>query len=106
MGVSDRHVRRLLAAAKEPSERFREGELEQGPKQQKRDEAIWQACRVAHAILGLEEADDRDPTGVQRKAALAAMAHQFLHEVGQVSNVAGERSNLAGRHAVQFGFRF
>jgi hypothetical protein len=79
IGVSDRHVRRLLAATKEPSEHFRERELEQGPKQQKRDEAMWQACRIAHAILGLDEADECDPSGVQRRAALTALAHQFLH---------------------------
>ena len=53
--------------------------LEQGPKQQKRDEAMWQACRIAHAILGLDEADECDPSGVQRRAALTALAHQFLH---------------------------
>src|ERR1700722_6987610 len=60
-------------------EHFRERELEQAPKQKKRDEAMWQACRIAHAILGLDEADECDPSGVQRRAALTALAHQFLH---------------------------
>jgi hypothetical protein len=41
LGISDRHVRRLLAAAKEPADRFREDELEQTPKQQKREEVMW-----------------------------------------------------------------
>jgi hypothetical protein len=53
--------------------------MEQTPKQQKRDEAMWQASRIAHAALGLNEPDERDPAGVNRKAALTAMAHQFLN---------------------------
>jgi hypothetical protein len=77
IGVSDRHVRRLLAAAKEPVDRA----PEDSPKQQKRNEAMWQACRIAHAILGLDEADECDPSGVQRRAALTALAHQFLRGV-------------------------
>jgi hypothetical protein len=81
IGVSDRHVRRLLAAAKDPTDCPREDGLEQSPKRQKRDETMWRACRIAHAVLGLEEADECDPTGVQRRAALTALAHQFLHGV-------------------------
>jgi len=81
LGVSARHIRRLLAEAKEPTDRSREGEWEQSPKQQRRDETMWRACRIAHAILGLEEADECDPSGVQRRAALTALAHQFLHGV-------------------------
>ena len=79
LGISDRHVRRLLAATKEPTDCSRGDELEQSPKQQRRDEVLWQANRIAHAILGLDEADERDPSGRQHRAALTALAHQFLH---------------------------
>jgi hypothetical protein len=79
LGVSDRHVRRLLAATKEPLDRSPEDDSEYSPKQQKREQTMWQACRIAHAILGLDEADECDPSGRQRKAALTALAHQFLH---------------------------
>jgi hypothetical protein len=82
IGISGRHVRRLLAAAKEPADRSREDELE-SPKQQRRDEAMWQASRLAHAVLGLDEPDERDPAGHQRKAALAALAHEFLNLSGR-----------------------
>jgi hypothetical protein len=81
IGVSDRHVRRLLAEVKEPTDSSREGEWEQSAKQQRRDEVLWQANRIAHAILGLDEEDECDPSGVRRKAALTALAHQFLHGV-------------------------
>jgi hypothetical protein len=79
LNISDRHVRRLLAATKEPTDYSLEDGMEQTPKQQKRDEAMWQASRIAHAALGLNEPDERDPAGVNRKAALTAMAHQFLN---------------------------
>jgi len=78
LGCSDRHVRRLLAAAKEPTDSSREDVLEQSPRQAKHDEAMRQACRLAHAVLGMEEPAECDPSGVQRKPALAAMAYQFL----------------------------
>jgi hypothetical protein len=83
LGVSDRHVRRLLAAANEPTDRSRGDELEQSPKQEKHDEAMWQASRLAHAVLGLYEPDERDPSGLQRKAALATLAHEFLNLSGR-----------------------
>ena len=79
IGLSDRHVRRLLAAAKEPTDCARKDELERSPRQDKRDEAMWQACRIAHAVLGSEEPDGCDPSGVRCKAALKALAHQFLN---------------------------
>lgn len=47
-------------------------------KQQRRDEALWQASRIAHAVLGLDEPDEQNPSGVNRKAALTALAYQFL----------------------------
>jgi hypothetical protein len=78
LAFSDRHVRRLLAAAKEPTDCSGE-ELEEIPKHQKRDEALWQASRIAHAVLGLDEPDDRDPGGINRKTALKALAYQFLN---------------------------
>ena len=78
LDVSDRHVRRLLAAVKEPTD-FSRGELEQAPKQQRRGEVMWQASRLAHAILGLDESDERDPSGLQHRAALTAMAYKFLN---------------------------
>ena len=79
LGISDRHVRRLLAEAKEPPDRSPEDGLERTPKQKTRDELLWQASRMAHAVVGLDEPDDRDPLGINRKAALTAMAHQFLN---------------------------
>ena len=79
LGISDRHVRRLLAASKEPADPSREDEMEQTPKQQKRDEVMWKAGRMAHAALGLDDPDERDPSGVGRKAALRALAYQFLN---------------------------
>ena len=82
LGISDRHVRRLLAAAKEPTDRSREDQLE-SPKHQKRDESMWLASRISHAALGLNEPDDRDPLGRQRKAALTAMAHEFIDLAGR-----------------------
>ncbi len=50
LGISARHVRRLLAAAREPSDWPCDDEMERTPKQQKRDEAMWQANRLAHAV--------------------------------------------------------
>lgn len=78
LGVSDRHVRRLLAAVKEPTD-FSRGESEQAPKQQRRDEVMWHASRLSLAILGLDESDERDPSGLQRRAAITAMAYKFLN---------------------------
>lgn len=83
LDVSDRHVRRLLAAVKEPTD-FSRGELEQAPKQQRRDEVMRQASRLAHAILGLDESDERDPSGLQRRAALTAMAYKFEAQANPV----------------------
>jgi len=83
LGISDRHVRRLLAAAKEPANRSCEGETEQTPKRQKRDEMMWQADRMAHAALGLGQTDERDPSGLKRKSALIAMAQEFLNLAGR-----------------------
>ena len=40
---------------------------------------IWQAGRIAHAVLGLGAVDERDPLEVNRKAALKALAYQFLN---------------------------
>jgi hypothetical protein len=44
---------------------------------------MWQASRIAHAVLGLDEPDERDPLGVNRKAALGALAYQFLNLAGR-----------------------
>jgi len=59
LGISDRHVRRLLGGPKEPADRSPE---EPGPNHGKRDEMMWQAARMAHAALGLDEPDERDPS--------------------------------------------
>jgi hypothetical protein len=83
LGISDRHVRRLLAGPKEPAGRSPDAAMEPGSSQWKRDEMMWQAGRMAHAVLGLDERDERDPSGLQRKAALTAMAHQFLDLAGR-----------------------
>jgi hypothetical protein len=83
LGVSDRHVRRLLAAAREPTDSAQEDDMEPSPKQRKRDEAIWKANRLAHAVLGLDEFHERDPAGVNRRAALTAMAYEFLNLSGR-----------------------
>jgi hypothetical protein len=83
LGISGRHVRRLLAAAKEPAGRSPEDEMEQTPKQQKRDEVMWQAGRMAHAVLGLGQIDERDPSGLERRSALIAMAREFLNLAGR-----------------------
>jgi hypothetical protein len=79
LGISERHVRRLLAAAKKPADRSREDEMEPSPNQGKRDEMMWQAGRMAHAALGLVRTDERDPSGLKRKSALIAMAQEFLN---------------------------
>jgi hypothetical protein len=79
LGISARHVRRLLAGPNEPAGRSREDEVEQPPKQRKRDEMMWQAGRMAHAALGLGQPDERDPDGSARKSALIAMAQEFLN---------------------------
>jgi hypothetical protein len=83
LGISDRHVRRLLAGPKEPADRSREDEMEQTPKHQKRDEQMWRAGRIALSVLGLDGPDERDPLGVGRKAALRALAYQFLNLAGR-----------------------
>lgn len=83
LGISDRHVRRLLAAAKKTCDRIPKDEMEQTPKQQKRDEVVWQAGRMAHAALGLGQTDERDPSGLKRKSALLAMAQEFLNLAGR-----------------------
>jgi hypothetical protein len=44
---------------------------------------MWRAGRMAHAVLGLDEPDGRDPLGVNRKAALATIAHEFLNLAGR-----------------------
>ena len=60
-----------------------EAETAKPPKQQKRDEVIWQAGRMAHAALGLGQTDERDPSGLKRKLALIAMAQEFLNLAGR-----------------------
>jgi hypothetical protein len=40
---------------------------------------MFQAGRMAHAVLGLDAPNERDPLGVNRKAALGALAYQFLN---------------------------
>jgi hypothetical protein len=79
LGISDRHVRRLLAAAKESTDHNDDEDMEQSPKQERRDEALWQAGRIAHAVLGLDQADEHDPSGLTRKSSLTALAHEFLN---------------------------
>jgi hypothetical protein len=43
---------------------------------------IWQAGRMAQAVLGLDAPDERDLSGINRKAALRALAYQFLNLAG------------------------
>ncbi len=73
LGVSDRHVRRLLAGPPDPTQKLR--------KQQRRDATIDMAVTMAHAVLGLHEADPDDPSGGRRKAALTSMAFRLLRHV-------------------------
>lgn len=72
LGISDRHVRRLLAAAV-PTQKLK--------KQQRRDATYDMAVTMAHAVLGLHEADPDDPSGRRRKAALTNMAFRLLRHV-------------------------
>ena len=72
LGISDRHVRRLLQAA-DPTQKLR--------KQQRRDETHDMAVTMAHAVLGLYEADPDDPSGRRRKAAITNMAFRLLRHV-------------------------
>ncbi len=72
LGISDRHVRRLLQAA-DPTQKLR--------KQQRRDETYDLAVTMAHAVLGLHEADPDDPSGRRRKAALISMAFRLIRHV-------------------------
>jgi hypothetical protein len=73
LGISDRHVRRLLARNDDPTQKLR--------KQQKRDATLDMAVTIAHAVLGLHEADPDDPSGGRRKAALYSMAFRLLRHV-------------------------
>jgi hypothetical protein len=73
LGISDRHVRRLLAGPADPTQKLR--------KQQRRDATLDMATTMAHAILGLHEADPDDPSGRRRKAALTNMAFRLLRHV-------------------------
>src|SRR5208283_395674 len=72
LGISDRHVRRLLQAA-DPTQKLK--------KQQRRDATYDLAVTLAHAVLGLHEADPDDPSGRRRKAAITNMAFQLLRKV-------------------------
>jgi hypothetical protein len=72
LGISDRHVRRLLAAA-DPTQKLK--------KQQRRDATYDMAVTMAHAVLGLHEADPDDPSGRRREAALTNMAFRLLRQV-------------------------
>ena len=72
LGISDRHVRRLLVAA-DPTQKLR--------KQQRRDETYDMAVKMAHAVLGLHEEDHDDPSGLRRNAALTSMAFRLLRHV-------------------------
>src|SRR5208282_2655082 len=72
LGISDRHVRRLLAAA-DPTQKLK--------KQQRRDATYDMAVTMAHAVLGLHEADPDDPSGRRRKAGLMSMAFRLLRHV-------------------------
>ena len=120
LGISARHVRRLLAEPKEPANPSCDDEMEQTPKRQKRDEMMFQAGRMAHAVLGLGEHDERDPSGLKRKAALVAMSQEFLNLAGRkhISVIRSvERASVRGfpcniwnsrpmlRHAVGSGIR-
>jgi len=73
LGISDRHVRRLLARNDDPTQRLR--------KQQRRDATLDMAVTMAHAVLGLHEADPDDPSGGRRKAALTSMAFRLIRHV-------------------------
>jgi hypothetical protein len=79
LGISDRHVRRLLAGPKKYADRSPDAAMEPGPNQRKRDEMMCQAGKMAHAVLGLDEPDERDPLGLNRKTALKALAYLFLN---------------------------
>jgi len=70
LGISDRHVRRLLAPAPNPLQHLK--------KKQRRDELLSSAIEMAHAIIGLSEINPDDPSGLNRKAALTGMAFRFL----------------------------
>jgi hypothetical protein len=73
LGISDRHVRRLLAAPDDPTQKLK--------KQERRDAMLDMATMMAHAVLGLHEADPDDPSGRRRKAALTNMAFRLLRHV-------------------------
>jgi hypothetical protein len=73
LGISDRHVRRLLAPPEDSARKLR--------KKQRRDETLDMAVTMAHAVLGLREADSEDPSGHRRQAALTNMAFQLLRRV-------------------------
>jgi hypothetical protein len=73
LGISDRHVRRLLAPPEDPTRKLK--------KQQRRDETLDMAVTMAHAVLGMHEKDPEDPSGRRRQAALANMAFQLLRRV-------------------------
>lgn len=72
LGISDRHVRRLLATA-DPTQKLK--------RQRRRDATLDMAVTMAHAVLGLHEADPDDPSGRRRKAALTNMAFRLLRHV-------------------------
>lgn len=73
LGISDRHVRRLLAAPDDPTRKLK--------RKQRRDATLDMAVTMAHAVLGLHEEDPDDPSGNRRQAALTNMAFQLLRRV-------------------------
>jgi hypothetical protein len=73
LGISDRHVRRLLAGPDDPTQKLR--------KQHRRDATLDMAISMTHAVLGLHEADPDDPSGGRRRAALTAMAFRLIRHV-------------------------
>ena len=73
LGISDRHVRRLLARNDDPTQKLR--------KQERRDATLDMAVTMAHAVLGLHEADPDDPSGGRQKATLCSMAFRLLRHV-------------------------
>jgi hypothetical protein len=48
-------------------------------RRRRRNEALWQAGGMACGVLGLDQANDEDPSGLSIKSALSAMAFQFLN---------------------------
>ena len=81
LGISDRHVRRILAAAGSATDIATARALVGAKDKKRRDELRTLTIRLACGVFGLDEPENDDIGGIQHKRALQCIAAKVLNMI-------------------------